>query len=101
MRVFKCESCGKKRTVGVATILSCNCPHCGRLMFPLKENKEPVDEVPCSAGLSDLAVTEEMLTAAMRKGVEVGIFPKHGVDTETYLKHWDGMKKVLETALGI
>lgn len=68
-------------------------------IISLISKTDTVADVPCNDGLSGLAVTEEMLTAAMRKGVEVGIFPKHGVDTETYLKHWDGMRKVLETAL--
>lgn len=42
---------------------------------------------------------EEMLARAMKKAVEVGIFPKHSVDTETYLNHWAGMKEVLKAAL--
>ena len=58
MRVFKCESCGKKRTVGVATILSCNCPQCGRLMFPLKENEESK-----SASVTGYKPTEEYIYA--------------------------------------
>jgi hypothetical protein len=77
--------------------------HCGTCAGLYDEhlttNKDAVANVQCSDGLSCPTVTEEMLTAAMRKGVEVGIFPKHPVDTKTYLKHWDGMKKVLETVL--
>lgn len=45
-----------------------------------------------------MEVTEEMLTAAVRKAVKVGLLPSHGVDTETYLKHWEQIKKVLEAA---
>lgn len=44
------------------------------------------------------AVTEEMLTAAMKKAVETGLLPKHA-DEQTYIKNWDGMKAVLQAAL--
>ena len=50
MRIFECESCGRKRTMDVSTISSCSCPQCGRLMFPLKEREADLS-VPCSAGL--------------------------------------------------
>ena len=43
-------------------------------------------------------VTDEMLTAAMKKAVAEGIFPKH-TDTESYLKNWTRMKAVLQTAI--
>ncbi len=45
-----------------------------------------------------MKVTEEMLTAAMRKAVELGLFPKHAA-VETYLKHWDGMRECLKAAI--
>jgi len=45
-----------------------------------------------------MQVTQEMLNAAMKKAVELGIFPKHG-DEQTYLRHWESMKQVLEAAL--
>lgn len=37
----------------------------------------------------------EKLNIAIKKAVEIGIFPKY-VDQETYLKHRDGMKEVLK-----
>lgn len=57
-------------------------------------------ELACSDGLEAHIDDEEMLARAMKKAVEVGIFPKHEVDTETYLKHWAGMKAVLQAAVG-
>lgn len=66
----------------------------------LKANKDAVAKLHCSDGLDAPAVDEEMLARAMKKAVEVGIFPKHPVDTETYLKRWAGMKAVLQTAVG-
>lgn len=45
------------------------------------------------------SVDEDMLIRAVKEAVKVGILPKHGVSEETYLKHWSGMKKVLEAAL--
>ena len=43
-------------------------------------------------------VSDEMLTAAMKKAVAEGIFPKH-TDTETYVKNWTRMKAVLQAAI--
>ena len=43
-------------------------------------------------------VTQEMLSAAMGKAVELGIIPKWG-DEESYVKLWDGMKQVIEAAI--
>ncbi|MFP3637775.1 hypothetical protein [Paraburkholderia sp. SIMBA_054] len=43
-------------------------------------------------------VSEAMLTAAMKKGVEVGLFPKT-IDCESYLKNWASVRAVLEAAL--
>ncbi len=42
-----------------------------------------------------MEITTEILTKAMKKAVELGIFPKH-VSQEDYVKHWESMKKVLE-----
>ncbi len=47
-----------------------------------------------------MEVTQEMLNAAMKKAVETKILQK-SVDEETYLRNWDGMKKVLEAALKV
>ena len=44
-------------------------------------------------------VTQEMLNAAMKEAVKVGILPKHSVSTDTYMNHWEGMEKVLNAAL--
>lgn len=43
-------------------------------------------------------VTNEMLEAAMKKAVELGIFPKFS-DQDTYLKHWAAMKETLQAAM--
>ena len=53
MRIFECESCGRKRTMEVDTISSCSCPQCGRLMFPLKA-KEASSSVPFNEVLEGL-----------------------------------------------
>lgn len=45
-----------------------------------------------------MVVTEEMLKAAMKKAVETGIL-RTSTDEESYLRNWNGMKKVLEAAL--
>ncbi len=42
-----------------------------------------------------MEITPEMLTIAMKKAVELGIFPKYA-SQEDYVKHWESMKKVLE-----
>jgi hypothetical protein len=60
---------------------------------------EPVADVLCNVGLDAPAVDEEMLTRAMNKAVEVGLIPKWA-DEELYLKNWDGMKNVLQAAVG-
>ena len=56
-------------------------------------------EVTLDCGVSCPAVDEEMLARAMKKAVEVGLLPKWA-DTEGYLKNWDGMKEVLQAAVG-
>lgn len=68
---------------------------CGNFKF-----KDTISKSRSNVGLDAPVVDEEMLARAMKKAVEVGIFPKHPVDTETYLKHWDGMKAVLQTVVG-
>lgn len=45
-----------------------------------------------------MQVTQEMLEAAMKKAVEVGMLPKM-VDTDTYLKNWKDMRAVLQAAI--
>ena len=45
-----------------------------------------------------MKITQEMLNAAMKKAVALEIIPKHSDET-TYLKYWEGMKKVLESAV--
>ena len=45
------------------------------------------------------SIDEAMLIRAVKEAVKVGILPKHGVCEETYLKHWDGMEKILLAAL--
>ncbi len=62
----------------------------------LEEEKKavPFNEVLCG-----LQVNEEMLIRAVREAVKVGILPSHGVDHDTYLKHWNGIKKILQAAL--
>lgn len=45
-----------------------------------------------------MEMTQEMLNAAMKKAVHIGMFPKE-VDSETYLKHWAFMESVLKAAL--
>lgn len=50
-----------------------------------------------SPGCAD-SVTQEMLNAAMRKGLEIGMVKRHGGEAQ-YLKNWENMKKVLEAAM--
>lgn len=42
-------------------------------------------------------VTDEMLQAAMKKAVELGLLPAFAGE-EQYLKNWDNMQQVLEAA---
>lgn len=44
-------------------------------------------------------VSNEMLHAAVKKACELGLFPRGEVDTNTYTKHWDGMKQCIQAAL--
>jgi hypothetical protein len=46
----------------------------------------------------DVKVTDAMLQAAMKKAVELSLFPAHA-DTDTYVKQWDGMKAILQASL--
>jgi hypothetical protein len=41
---------------------------------------------------------KDKLTIAMKKAVEVGIFPKYA-DSETYLENWRRMRAVLDAVL--
>lgn len=43
-------------------------------------------------------LTQEMLNVAMKKAVELGVFPKHPTPG-AYIKNWDAMKACLEAAL--
>jgi hypothetical protein len=45
-----------------------------------------------------MEVTEEMLSIAVKKAVEIGLIPKYA-GTEDYIKYWEMIKKVLEVAL--
>lgn len=45
-----------------------------------------------------MEVTQEMLNAAMKKAVELGVFPAQP-GPDAYLKNWDAMKACLEAAL--
>lgn len=45
-----------------------------------------------------MEITHDMLTAAMKKAVELKLIPKWG-DEESSAKLWDGMKEVLEAGL--
>jgi hypothetical protein len=42
--------------------------------------------------------TDEMLQAAVKKAVEVGLLPKHGFDDQV-AQNWVNMKAVVEAAL--
>ena len=57
------------------------------------------ETIPSVSAIAPTIDNEEMLIRAMKKAVEVGIFPKHPVDSETYLKHWAGMQEVLKAAM--
>ena len=46
-----------------------------------------------------MEVTQEMLTAAVKEAVKVGLLPNRPVDTDTYLKHWDMIEKILKAAV--
>ena len=43
--------------------------------------------------------TEEMLIAAVKKAVEIGLLPKYAAGEETYLKNWNGIRAIVEAAL--
>lgn len=45
-----------------------------------------------------MQITDEMVQAAVKKAVEQGLIPKH-CDTETYLKNYNAIKAVLQSAL--
>jgi len=45
-----------------------------------------------------MKITDEMLHAAVKKAVENGTIPKIS-NMETYVKYWDNIKEILETAL--
>lgn len=43
------------------------------------------------------SVTDKMLQAALKMAVEVGLVPTQ-VDTDTYLRNWEGLKAVLQAS---
>lgn len=43
------------------------------------------------------SVDHHVLHAAMKKAVELGVFPKSG-DTESYMKSWGSMEEILKAA---
>jgi len=46
----------------------------------------------------DKQVTQEMLNAAMKEAVRLGIFPNKS-SMGNYVKHWEGMESVLKVAM--
>lgn len=44
-----------------------------------------------------MQVTQEMLNAAMKTAVELGLVPKH-MEPDAYIKTWDAMKACLQAA---
>ncbi len=46
-----------------------------------------------------MQVTDKMLIAAMKKAVELKIFPKAGLQDDI-ARNWDAMREVLEAAVG-
>lgn len=44
--------------------------------------------------------TEEMLIAAVKKAVEIGVLPKHGFDDQV-AQNWDNVKAIIEAALAV
>lgn len=67
-------------------------------ILSLISETEPVAEVLCSVGLEGCEISEQMLTAAMEKAVELRVIPKWSVD-EIYLKNWADMKAILKAAV--
>lgn len=45
-----------------------------------------------------MEITEEMLHSAVKKAVELGLIPKHS-DMDNYIKYWDIIKQILQSAL--
>lgn len=43
--------------------------------------------------------TEEMVTAAMKKAVELKLIPRYCIGEDEYLKHWQNIEAVLQAAL--
>lgn len=43
--------------------------------------------------------TEEMVTAAMKKAVELQLIPRYCIGEDEYLKHWQNIEAVLRAAL--
>jgi hypothetical protein len=46
-----------------------------------------------------MQITEEMVSAAMKKAVEVGLIPRYANGEDEYLRYWEGIHKILESAL--
>lgn len=44
-------------------------------------------------------VKQEILNRAMKKAVELGVFPEY-IDEERYLENWSAMEQILEAAIG-
>lgn len=61
-------------------------PACGRSERSAAEQQQPI-------------VSSQMLEAAIRKACALELFPRGEVDTDTYLKYWDGMKQCIQAAL--
>lgn len=45
--------------------------------------------------------TEEMLEAAVKKAVQVGLLPKYADGEQQYLRNWNNMRAVVEAALAV
>jgi hypothetical protein len=96
-QIMKCKMCGKeydqKETIriygnGTWTIAYCSAQcHTQAVMERTQDVKE-----------NNRMVSNKMLEAAMKKACEIQLFPRV-VDTDTYLKHWDGMKRCIQAAL--
>ncbi len=69
----------------------------------MNENRTNKQENPAELEASDVdvmpqIVTQEMLNAAVKKAVELGMIPKYAGE-EDYLTNWSNIQKVVYAAL--
>lgn len=46
-----------------------------------------------------MQVNEEMLQAALKKAVEVGLVPRFLIGEESYIRNWEAVQAIIQAAL--